>query len=351
MITTVKNKSLLFDFVNLPEKLYKDDPNWVKPFVGSDVRDFIKGKNQALQHLDMEMYVCSTEGGYMGRVTAFEDKQYNKLHQVNNVFFGFFECVDNLEAAKDLLNAVDIFAKAKKADFILGPVDFSTNYQAGFLIDGFLRPTVMTPYNKSYYPQLVESCGYKKHIDLYAYSYKTTVPIPERLQKLAELIQKKRPDVDIRTFSQIKRLPRSQMLTNIYNSAFSANWGFIPMTDKEFSHLVNNIFSMGYQDINYMAFAGNEPVGLLLTLPDLYSAPNIKTLRVTVLGVIPAYRRKGIETLMVSQLLTDTLNGRYQTLEFSVILENNVPMNNFIRREAQLSPSKTFRVYEKPHSY
>ncbi len=357
MIISVKDKTLLNEFIKLPESIYKGDPYWVKPLVGTVPVEFHANANPALKYHDMNLFLLQENSAFIGRVAAFVDKRFNHLHSENAAFFGFFECRDNIAAASELFRAVEGFAATRGMKKIIGPVEFSTNYQAGLLIDGYNPPTVMTPYNKNYYPKLLESNGFKKQMDLFAYSFNMRTPIPERLKRMAEIQKKRHPEISVQPLDTPSRINRAAVLSKLYDEAFADNWGFVPMGPGEFSYLLKTISSLKQSDLNYIAFSGSTPVGLLLTVPDLYSPasapvagglPAYDKLRVTSLGVIPAFRSRGIESLLGFRTLSDACKKGYKELEFSVILENNTPMNNYVRREFGLPVSKTFRVYTKP---
>ncbi len=363
MIIIPKGKIQLNQFINLPQLIYQGDPNWIKPLIGIRAAEFRSSANPVLRYHDLELYLSLQNAEPAGRIAAFVDQQYNVIHREKAAFFGFFECFDNDASAGELFAAVDHFAATRGIQKIIGPVDFSTNYQAGLLINGYSRPTVMTPYHKKYYPRLVESNGYKKLIDLYAYTFSKEMPFPDRLERMAKVLKKRHPEISVQPLNQIKGLKIARILTNLYNQAFSGNWGWVPMTGEEFSYLLKTIASLEHTGLNYLAFSGHTPVGFLLTVPDLYASgqePSVsgylpkttvfRKLRVTVLGVVPAYRKLGIEAELGVRVLRDAWQKGYEQLEFSVILENNAVMNNLVKREFGLPASKTFRIYEKQGS-
>jgi len=343
MIINPKNRHQLDLFLKLPEMIYRHDQNWIRPLLGSDINSFSRIKQ--LIPMDLELFLVLGDSEPLARAALFIDKQYNKIHNESTAFFGFFECVDNKAAALELLTAIERISLNKGMKKLIGPVEFSTNYQVGLLIDGFSRPTIMTPYNKKYYPWLLENAGYKKAVDLYAYLFKKERTIPENLYKIERITRKKRPDLSAKPLSDIPRFSRVKLLKKIYNEAFKDIWGFVPMSEKEFSNLLTNLSSMNHFDLNFLAFSGKTPVGILLTMPDLYST--IKRLRLNVIGVIPAFRGKGIESLLGIRALEKARAKGYGEIEFSVIFEDNAASNNLITREFDVKPSKTFRIYEK----
>lgn len=362
MIITPSNKSLLKQFVELPLTIYSNDPNWVKPLVGSDISHFSASKAPN-PHISTKLFLSVRDSRAAGRAALFIDKLYNKIHKEKTAFFGFFECENSIDTAVELLSAVEDSARKNGMTKVVGPVDYSTNYQAGLLISGFSRPTVMTPYNKEYYRQLIESAGYHKTVDLFSYMFSKDSILSDRIYRISETVKKRRPELSVTSLNNIPNL-KASVLAKTYNDSFSDLWGFVPMTTREFSHLINNLSHLNHLNLNYIAHIGRKPVGLLLTVPDLYSGKNnagvyldepakveerdsFRRLRLTVLGIVPDFRGKGIEALMGLQLFDDTANRGYEEIEFSVILEDNIPINNLIHREFGLPVDKIFRVYEK----
>lgn len=361
MILPVRDKRHLLEFIRLPEQIYHDDPDWVKPLIGADPKEFRPSLNPALKHHDWGLFLSLKDTVPVGRIAVFVDRQHNLIHNEKTAFFGFFECINDQGTATDLLSAAEDFAVSRGMDKITGPVNFSMNYQAGLLVDGSGRPTVMTPYNKKYYSELVEMAGYRKLVDLYAYNCLKDTPIPARIRKTVQMVCKRRQEITVKPFSELKGIKMPALITKLYNESFADTWGYIPMTLQEFAYLVKNINSTGVSDLNYIAFADGVPAGLLLTVPDIYStggAGNTQNhrlhavygkLRLTVLGVLPAFRKRGLETVLGLRLLDDAFKKGYEDIEFSVVLENNPGMNSIIDRFS-LPVSKTYRLYIKQFS-
>jgi len=358
VIKSVKDKGLLSEFISYPENLYRDDPDWVRPLVGRHINEFSPRTNPALSKHEIELYLAFDGEKIKGRAAAFTDRMYNSIHREATAFFGFYECEDDDRISGELFSAVESFAKNKGMKKVTGPVDFSTNYQAGFLVDGFGKPTVMTPYNKKYYPRQAESAGYTKCMDLYSYNINYVKnPIRVDSEKTFRILGKRYPEMKIVSLDNIKGCNKTTLLKDLFNRCFADNWGFVPITGEEIVHLYKTLKSLGHTALNYILLSGRKPAGLLLTVPDLYSgsastggdshSTGGSNLRVTILGVLPNYRRRGWETLMGVKMLDDSFARGYENIEFSVILENNTAMNNLARRKFGVEPVKTFRVYEK----
>ena len=171
----------------------------------------------------------------MGRIAAVLDKAYNRFHGEEAGFFGFYESVDDGAVAKALLDRAWQWLQQRGAKVMRGPVNPSTNYECGMLIDGFdSDPMVMMPYNPRYYPELMNEAGLRKAKDLYAYGSSVAGVGTEKSERVAEKAMAAagvvvRP-IDMKNFNaDVERV------WQVYNSAWERNWGFVPMTREEFA--------------------------------------------------------------------------------------------------------------------
>lgn len=344
MIKRVESKKELKRFVSLPGSIYKKDTNWVVPMIGADVASLDTKTNFVLGGLKYELYYYEEDEKVVGRIGAFISDEYNQIQGTERVFFGLFECADDLEVARALLQSVEDFAARENKREIMGPVDMTPNYTMGLLIQGFERPAIMTPYNKPYYQALLEALGYEKHLDLYAYHHPRDKGVPERIERMVPLIRKRYPNIVIQSFKKLGS-KAGKALWEVYNNAFQDNWGFLPLSEKETAHLVRYILRRGDPDLTYFAFDVKKPIGLLIALPDTAQKDR---LRLSVLGVIPKCRGKGVESRLAVRLLQDAFYLKsYQAVEHSLVMENNEAMNRFIEKESGCKISRVYRLYSK----
>ena len=250
-----------------------------------------------------------------------------------------------------------------------GPVSFSTNEEIaspGVLIDGFgTPPAVMMAHNPPYYAALLESAGLAKAKDLYAFWFGDP-QLPARLERSLDRILS-HADATIRPLSLKRFRDEVDIIKAIYNSAWSKNWGFVPMTDAEFEHLAKEFRPVVDPDLCLIAESRGEPVGFSLALPDLNQAlkriPNgrlfplgifrflwhkrkIHSMRVMTLGFKPGYQNMGLGPAFYLRTWQTGLEKGYDRGEASWILEDNLPM---VRPLERLGGSiyKTYRIYEK----
>jgi hypothetical protein len=364
-IRPVSSRKEMGEFIQLPWKIYKDDPHWVPPLRMQLKKMFDSKKNPFFEHADVAFFLCREGKEFVGRIAAILNKNHNDFHNEKVGFFGFFESIQKEEVANALFNAASKWVKEKGMESIRGPMSYSTNDECGILIEGFdSSPMVMMSYNPQYYLELVEKNGFQKSKDLLAYAvYRKK--LPERLQRSADLIRK-RKKINIRSLNLKDFDNEVERLKGIYNSAWIKNWGFVPMTDNEFSHMAKDLKSFVDPDLTLIAEINGDPVGFSLALPDINQAlikingrlfpfgilkllwymRKIDTFRVITLGVKEPFRRMGIEGLFYFETFKRGLEKGYQMAEMSWVLEDNVLMSRGIE-SIEAKVYKRYRIYEK----
>ncbi|MFH1421137.1 MAG: N-acetyltransferase [Planctomycetota bacterium] len=366
-ILPVNSSKLMKHFIKFPWKIYNDDKKWAPPLISEIKKKFNQAKNPFFQYGKVQSFLARRNGGFVGRITAIYNPRHNQYHNDKVGFFGLFDAINDVKVAEPLFQVVKNWLTEYDRDIIRGPFNFSTNDESGLLIEGFDDPPqIMMPYNPPYYADLIESCGLKKVKDLYAYTMDANVTLPEKFYKVAELVRKK-TEITFRSidFSKIKE--EIKLIKEVYNKAWAPNWGFFPMTEKEFEHMGKELKKIAAPEIILIAEAKGEPVGFSLALPDINQAlmgcngrlfpfgifkllknmKKINRIRVLVLGVIEGYRRRGIDALFYLETFKRAVKLGYKSGEMSWILEDNNAMNNaLVALGAHLY--KKYRIYEAP---
>ncbi len=300
---------------------------------------------------------------------ASDDPNYNSLHQSNVGCFGLFDCIDNCEVAEALFRAAGEWVRAKGRDEIMGPIDYSTNYVCGLLIDGFQHPpTLLTAHNPPYYADLIERCGFTKAKDWYAWWFSESPASAKRLREIASARAEKQ-GVRIRPVNLKDMAGEARRIRAVYNQAWEKNWGFVPFTEAEFEHMAKEMKPLLIPPATLIAEIGNEPVGFVIGVPDinvalrhingrlttfglpigllklLYYRTKIRTGRLVALGVVEKYRRCGIAEMLVLQVMDEAFKRGF-TGELSMTLEDNVMVNRFIEAMGA-ARYKTYRIYQR----
>lgn len=272
-LKTIENKSDWSDFINLPWKIYKGDPNWVPPLKIA-VRDMLDvNKNPFFKHAFMYPVLAYRDGECVGRVIGVIDETHNKYHEEKTAFFGFFEAIKDQKLVNQLMDEVSRWAKSKGMTTFRGPMNPSTNYECGLLVEGFDDPpAVMMTYNPPYYGELLEKWGLSKSKDLFAYGLiADPTTFSDRLLAQAERI-KKRGKITFRNPNMKIYDKEVDVLLDIYNDAWEKNWGFVPMDREEFHHMAKDLKLAIDPQLCLIAEVQGKPVGFALALPDINQA-------------------------------------------------------------------------------
>ena len=362
-------------FLSFPWTVYKDDPYWVPPIFSERMHFTDPEKNPFFQHTEVQFYMALRGEKIAGTIAVFINHLHNEYQSENVAFFGFFEVLEDYEAAELLFKTAEAWAKERGYTALRGPAQWSTNDECGLLVDGFDdSPRILMTYNPSYYVDYVEKAGYKYARDLWAYKLgvKEFMDITgDRLDKLTTRILE-RKNITIRNLDMKKYDEEVGKVKLLYNNAWSKNWGFIPMTDLEFDQLAGELHSIIDPDLVFIAEKDGKTVGFSLTLPNLneplrlaYPKPNtpewwtmvklvwqwkirrkVGWIRVFALGVIPEYRKMGIDALFYFKTAQAALKKGIKMAEMSWILDNNDLMNRpIIAMGGEVY--KTYRYYEK----
>jgi len=356
-------------FIKFPWQIYKGDPAWVPPLILERKAFLDRKRHPFYQHGEAALFLARRNGEIVGRIMASDDPNYNSLHQSNVGCFGLFESIDDRDVAAALFDTASNWLRARGRSEVMGPIDYSTNYVCGLLVDGFEHPpTVLTSHNPRYYPLLIESCGFSKAKDWYAWWFSEFPEAAERLRKVA-VARAGRHGVTIRPVNLRRLEDESRRLRTIYNQAWEENWGFVPFTEAEFDHLAREMKPLIVPQGTLLAEIGSEPVGFVIGVPDinvalrhingrltrfgfpigllklLYYRTKIRTGRLVALGVVEKYRRAGIAETLVLRLMDEAFKRGF-TGELSMTLEDNFMVNRFIEAMGA-SRYKTFRIYTR----
>jgi GNAT superfamily N-acetyltransferase len=363
------------EFLSLPWKVYQNDPYWVPP-IFSERMHFIN-KHPFLEHADVELFKAKRGDQVIGTIAAFINHRHNEFQNENIGFFGFFEVLNDQEAATGLLETAEHWVKDRGYDAIRGPAQFSTNEECGLLVDGFDDPPrILMTYNPRRYVDYIENHGFSKAMDLHAYTLETDIygvgsRFPKKLIRVVEKIKAK-GDIHIRKVDMKNFDLDVERVKKIYNQSWARNWGFVPMTDSEFEAMGEELRQIIDPDLTLVAEIDGEPIGVSITLPDInqplrsaYPKPGIPEwwtmvklvwnwkvkrqvtwARVLILGVLPEYRARGVDALFYYESAIVALKKGIQHAEMSWILENNDSISRPIKVLGG-KVYKTYRMYEK----
>lgn len=354
-------------FIDFPYTHYSRNEKWVAP-LKIQVKELLDTKkNPFYKNADISFFLAEVNGKIAGRIAAIHNKGYNQFTGEECGFFGFFECIDNQSVANLLFKVAGDWLAARGLKTTYGP--FSPNMMAeiGVLIEGFEHyPAFLMPYNKPYYDKLITGAGFEKHIDLLAYRITKDIVDVDRLARGNEVVKRRLPEFKLRNINLKKYKQEIVIIRDIFNIAWSKNWGFSPLTDEEFEYLVKDLRFMLDSELAYIGEVDGKPVCFSITLPDLnyalrrmkgkllptgifkllYHKSKSKDLRTVLMGIIPEFQGKGLDSVMNMEALIQGLKKGYETSEVSWILETNHSMINTAERYGS-QIEKRYRIFKK----
>lgn len=351
-------------FIKYPYKLYAGDKNFVPPLLAERKEFFDTKLNPFYRSAKTRLFLAMREGEVVGRIAICISYRHNEYHHEATGFFGFFDTPNEEEISNKLLKVAMIELKKDGMDRMRGPMNFSTNHECGFLVDGFdSPPIVMMPYNHPYQVELAEKFGLKKAMDLLAYRLVTEAPPTDRVRKVVENRMKK-TRIKIRSLNMKNFDGEIKMIKEVYNSAWADNWGFVPMDDAEFDCMAKNLKQIIDPNIVCIAEHDGKPIGFSLALPDinqvlirlngkLFPTGLIKLLwhtkvrrkidrcRLLTFGIVPEFRRQAVDMMLYSETLKRGRENGYKWGELSWVLETN----DLMRRGAEQMQAKVYKRY------
>lgn len=365
-VVVADGKSGLKEFVELPWSIYGNDPHWVPPLRIAVKELLDRAKHPFYANAEAEFFLARRDGKTVGRIAAILDRNHNKFHEEKAGFFGFFESADDQDVANALLKKATEWVRSRGAEFIRGPVNPSTNYECGTLVEGFeSSPMVMMTYNPRYYPKLLEKAGLRKIKDLHSW---INTPDGVDLEKIGRVADRalKRHGVTVRPVNLKDFQGEVARIWDVYNAAWEKNWGFIPMTREEFFLQGKEMKQILKPEMVLIGESGGRMIGFALALPDvnvalkpangkllptglvkiLYYQRKIRAVRVVALGVVEEFRRSGVAAGFYAELVRNARKlGYNQECEMSWILEDNVLMTRSLELMGA-KRTKTYRLYQ-----
>jgi hypothetical protein len=364
-----EDKKGMIDFINLPYNIYRNDSNWC-PTLKIERKRFFSRSNPFSSHSKIAYFVAYKGAKPIGRVTAHIDELYNGYHNTKHGFFGFFESPFSLDVAESLMKEAEHWLGHRGMTKIIGPLNFSTNHEVGFLTKGFDRPPViMMPYTKDYYPRMLYRLGYGKEKELIAYWQGNVKGIPLIVEKAVKRLKRRFGDaIHIRNISKRNLKSDLRIILDIYNDAWSKNWGFVPFTDDEILKIAKELKFIAIPDITSLLYWDGEPVAFFFAVPDinevlvqirtgrllptgllklLLCRHRIRTARVMLMGVKRKYQRHGLDFMMYYRMYDAMLRKTtLKNIEMSAILEDNHMMIKALER-LNAYPYKKYVVLKK----
>jgi len=349
-VAAVGSAGDLKEFVELPFRLYRGDPNWAPP-LRSDVRWTLDtSRNPFWKHARRTLFLARAKDRVVGRIAAMADDEHNRVHGDRTAFFGYFECENDAAVTRALFEAAEGEARRllPGAERLRGPVNPSMNEEVGALVPAESDPGIpflMMTYNPGYYLDLFAAAGYSKEKDIVA----ILAPVDDRslgrLGRLNEMVRKReKGKLVVRPIRMDRFAEDLAIVKEIYNKAWEKNWGFVPMTSEEIDAMAKKLKPLLHPPYVLFVELEGRPVAFHLAIPDynlvlnklsgslfpfgwlkfLFLKGKIDRCRTMALGVLPEYRRRGFDAVLYHEAMKEGIRIGHKWAEFSWMLEDNL---------------------------
>jgi len=274
-LVDTNNKSQVRQFVGFYYDLYKDCPQWVPPLFIDAYLPLNRKKHPFFEHSDADFFLAVRDGKIVGRICAGVNKLFNDYHKTRKAQFYFFDCIDDLDVAGALFEAVFAWARQRGLDTVVGPKGLSPFDGYGVLVEGYEYRQMMTMmnYNHPYYKKLIEALGFEKEVDFVScYLPSEAFKIPERVERIAKRVME-RGKLSIKNFkSKSELVGWAQRIGETYNKTFIDNWEYYPFTQGDIDYAVQNVFMVADHRLIKLIMHGDDIVGFLFAFPDASGA-------------------------------------------------------------------------------
>ncbi len=366
----VTSAPLKADFLKCPVRLYKNDPNWIRP-LNKDIESVFDTKQNKLlrQGQCIRWVLYNDKGNIIGRVAAFINKQTAKKNDQPTGGMGFFECIDDQKAAFMLFDACKNWLQKQGMEAMDGPINFGERDKWwGLLVDGFYPANYCMPYNPPYYQALFEAYGFKLYFNQLTF---------HRLVNeggLNEIVKEKADRIfrdeayQFRTVNKKKLEQFAEDFLTVYNKAWAKHSGVSAMRKAQAVALMKSIKPIMDERLLVFAYYNNEPIAFYLMLPEInpligklngqfnllaklkflyYKKRGLcKKMFGVAFGIVPEFQKKGLEGAIVvyfSKIAWDK-SFPYEELELNWIGDFNPKMIRVVEQMG-CSVRKTHRTY------
>jgi hypothetical protein len=356
-------------FIRVPLSLYADDPTWV-PHLLLERREQFSPRNPYFAHARCCFWLAYRGARPVGRISAQVDELHQDRYRDATGFFGFLEAENEPWTFHELLSTAELWLRDQGIVRIRGPFNFSINQECGLLVDGYdTPPMIMMGHSRPYYAARLTDEGYHGVKDLLAYRLPTDFTRPELMMTV---LQKAAGCVSVRPLRRSRLSEDLKIIKDIFEDAWSTNWGFIPFTEGEVRHLGAILRLLVDDDAVQIAEVDGESVAMIVALPNInevirdlngrllpfgwlkllwrLKAKSPKTARVILMGVRKRFQGSALGAalgfLLIDALRDYGIRRGVQSVELSWILEDNMPMRNMLAMIGGV-PYKRYRIYEK----
>ncbi|MGD2076147.1 MAG: N-acetyltransferase [Gammaproteobacteria bacterium] len=369
LVRAVQDGRALRHFLRLPQTLYARDPHWIAPLRFEQRQRYGK-KNPFFQHARWASWVAYRAQKAVGRISAQIDQLHLDRYRDGTGHFGSLEAEDDPQVFQALFQAAESWLRDEGMRRVTGPFNLSINEECGLLVDGFdTPPCVMMGHARPYYGRHIEALGFGKVRDLFAYRIAPDFDVPRVMRTLAD---KAADRVRVRPLNRQALTSELQLLRDIFNDAWSENWGFVPFTEAEFNEVGKAMTLLLDDDFVQIAEVEGEPAAMIIALPNVNEAIGDlqgrllpfgwarllwrlkvrypQSARIPLMGVRKRYQRSRLGPtlafMVIDALRAPVMRRGVREVEMSWILEDNSAMRGMIESLGGMA-YKRYRIYEK----
>lgn len=357
------------DFLRLPWRIYRDDPNWVPPVLAYQKKFLDPHTGLFFEFGEAQYFLAYLEGRPAGRISAHINRLHNQYHNPEDGFFGFFECVPDVGVASALFNAATDWLRQRGKSRLIGPLNFCIYDEMGLLVEGFdTMPAIFQSYNPPYYLDLLTELGFSKVLDYYALKInQRDIDVPRLEKRLQQIL--KGQGLTFTSYRPEDLKKRSKEVYDLFNEAWYRNWSHVPLTDRQYKKFFHDLQPLLRPELSNLIFDGDKLVAFNIAIPDInpviqklngrltwwdklrlwYEAKirPLKKARGLVLGVLQPYQNRRLHhALIIRTYINIVKNTPCEVCDLSLIPETLGPYIKALEFYGA-HHYKTFRVLQR----
>lgn len=373
-ILPVETRRDLLRFFRFPRAVYRGDPNWVEPILAERLAKVDPARNPFWRTAERMLWIALRDGRVAGTIAAVHDRRSNEILRGAVGTFGFFECLDDQEAAGLLVDTAGAWLARRGLAVMRGPFNPAANDEPGVLVEGFATlPALMEAHNPPCYARLLEGAGMRTHHDLYARlfvrppgGHPFLEDAPPRLRRAIEIAARRDRGIAIRSLDRRRWDDDVRTACRLYNAALAPVDGFVPLTEDEFLAMADGLKPIMDDELALLATVGGRPAGFALVLPDVNQAlrhvhgrsgpvgmlrflrhrRSIDRAAFKIMMVIPEFQNRFVEVALLARLGEAIWRKGYREVDLSLTGDENVKSNR-IQDRTGTRVYRRYRIYEK----
>ena len=356
VIKEVKTKRELRRFVQFGIDLYEGNQYFCPPIVLDEINAFSPSGNPALEVCDFIIYMAYRNNEIVGRIVGIVNHRANEAWNVKKCRFGWFECIDDYDVFKALLDAVAEWGRSKGMTCLNGPVGFTDFDHQGLLLEGFdYNAPMASLYTHPYYIAHYERYGLRKEADWIEFQIRPPKEAPERMRRVAKLVSERYGlhTVKVKNVREVKKR-YGYTYFDVVDAAYQKLYNFQPLTDRQKQYYCKMFFPLlNFDFVTLVANDKDEIVAVGVGMPSLSEALRkckgrlfpfgwyhllkaLKAKKMTdfdllLIAVRPDYQDKGVAALIFDEMTPHFSQYGIERVETTAILETNTKnLANFI---------------------